>query len=640
MKSPWSRLSLLLAVLVAFGLRVYALDGQGLWGDEGFTTYVIGQAWLRVLTPGLDTHPPLYYALLKAWAALVAPAVGAMQSVFALRFLSVVFALPMIPLAYLAATWLFGRGAGTLAAWLMAVSPVQVYYAQELRMYALAACLSLASTVLLMALLQGRASRRWVFAYGLVTLAGLYTHYGVAFVLPAHFLAALTLALERRRRGLERGWSPLTPWLWTMAFVALGYAPWVVGQAGSLLGHASAGGQPPGLVELADVAWRGLVSYTAGLTLPDLAPLVVAVGVALAVVGVAALWRSRPRWEAVLLGAAVVSPLVVGWLANAVMPFFHERFVLMGAAPLTVATGIGVAALRPRWRGVAAVGLATLLALNFLSLRAWFTDPQFVKSDYGPAIQGLMAQVGPRDVVLLANTEQEALFDFYVPDRAQRPVVALSNDDLLTQQSAERALTRATQERARAWLVSFGDPAVYDPERDGEAWLSRHGFRSLFQSHRGFEVARYELAAALPDTPTRAADVVFEDGVRLGGVDVRPQPAQPGGALLVTLFWRPQGTPTTRYTVFTHLLDADGKLVAQFDGEPGGGTAPTTGWQAGTTVVDRRAVPLPADLPPGRYVLRVGLYRQPELARLPVVAADGVVVDNAAQVADVELQRP
>lgn len=631
-----SRLSLLLAVVVGFGLRLYALDSQGLWGDEAFTTFVIGQPWLRVLAPGLDTHPPFYYALLKGWAMLVAPPLGEMPNVFALRFLSVAASLPMIPLAYLAATWLFGRGAGMLAAWLMATAPVQVYYAQELRMYALAAMLSLASLALLITLLQGRATGRWVVGYALVTLAGLYTHYGVFFVLPAQFLATLSLALSRRRRGAP-DWSPLTPWLWTMAFVALAYAPWVIGQASSLVGHARTVGRSLGLAELADITWRGLVSYTAGLTLPNLAPLAVVVGAALAGLGLVALARQRAAWEAVLLGAAIASPLLVGWLANALMPFFHERFVLMGAAPLVIAAGIGVAGLLGRRRALAGLALGALLALNVLSLRHWYSDPQFIKSDYGPVILGLMTQVGARDVVLLNNSEQQALFDFYVPRRAPGSVVTLSNDDVLTGATTERALAAATQDRDRAWLVSFGDPAVYDPERDAEAWLARQGFRSMFQSHRGFEVARYELAAALPTSPSRPLDVTFADGIHLEGVDVRPNPAQPGGALLVSLFWRPEGTPTARYTVFTHLVDADGKLVAQFDGEPAGGIAPTTGWQPGAPVIDRRAIPLPDNLPPGRYGLRVGLYRQPDLTRLALVAADRPTLDNAAQVAEVEV---
>lgn len=158
----WSRWGLLLALVVGFGLRVYQLGGQDLWGDEGFTTYVISLPWSQVLTPGTDTHPPLYYALLKLWAGLVAPPPGLPQSEFALRFLSAAVSLPMLPLAYLAAAWLFGRRAGLLAAWLTATAPVHVYYAQELRMYALASLLALASTVCLIGWL--RRGGRWLAA--------------------------------------------------------------------------------------------------------------------------------------------------------------------------------------------------------------------------------------------------------------------------------------------------------------------------------------------------------------------------------------------------------------------------------------------------------------------------------------------
>ena len=195
----WSRWGLLLALVVGFGLRVYQLGGQDLWGDEGFTTYVISLPWSQVLTPGTDTHPPLYYALLKLWAGLVAPPPGLPQSEFALRFLSAAVSLPMLPLAYLAAAWLFGRRAGLLAAWLTATAPVHVYYAQELRMYALASLLALASTVCLIGWL--RRGGRWLAAYALVTLLGLYTHYGVFFILPAHALAVFA-AGGSRDKGL------------------------------------------------------------------------------------------------------------------------------------------------------------------------------------------------------------------------------------------------------------------------------------------------------------------------------------------------------------------------------------------------------------------------------------------------------
>ncbi len=56
---------LLVAMLVAFALRVYALSAQSLWNDEG-TSVALSQLSLEAITNGAarDIHPPLYYYLL------------------------------------------------------------------------------------------------------------------------------------------------------------------------------------------------------------------------------------------------------------------------------------------------------------------------------------------------------------------------------------------------------------------------------------------------------------------------------------------------------------------------------------------------------------------------------------------------
>lgn len=93
----------------------------------------------------------------------------------------------------------------------------------------------------------------------------------------------------------------------------------------------------------------------------------------------------------------------------------------------------------------------------------------------------------------------------------------------------------------------------------------------------------------------------------------------------VTLLWEAIGTPPADYTGFVHLLDADGNRVAGFDRAPAGDRFPTRYWQAGDRIVSHFVVPLPADLPPGRYQAWVGLYDAASqgAARLPVTEAAG-----------------
>ncbi len=81
-----------------------------------------------------------------------------------------------------------------------------------------------------------------------------------------------------------------------------------------------------------------------------------------------------------------------------------------------------------------------------------------------------------------------------------------------------------------------------------------------------------------------------------------------GGSLAVLLHWEALRAARQDYSVFLHLLDAAGQLVAQADGYPRGGLRPTTIWQAGETIVDIRRIELPLDLPEGEYTLVVGWY--------------------------------
>ncbi len=94
-----------------------------------------------------------------------------------------------------------------------------------------------------------------------------------------------------------------------------------------------------------------------------------------------------------------------------------------------------------------------------------------------------------------------------------------------------------------------------------------------------------------------------------------------GGSLPVALAWLPEDTPAVDYSVFLHLVDAQGSIAAQVDGPPADGRHPTTTWARGERVIDVRRVTLPPDLPAGEYRLMVGFYTWQTGERVPL--ADG-----------------
>ncbi|MFN2138795.1 MAG: hypothetical protein ACK2UK_22755 [Candidatus Promineifilaceae bacterium] len=113
----------------------------------------------------------------------------------------------------------------------------------------------------------------------------------------------------------------------------------------------------------------------------------------------------------------------------------------------------------------------------------------------------------------------------------------------------------------------------------------------------------------------------FGDGIMLDAMETSV--AKAGEALDVTLYWQALSQPTEDYTVFVHLLDEAGEIVAAHDGMPAGGQFPTSAWRPGIPVADSHSLSLPPDLAPGTYRLTAGLYLLETGERLPVRAADG-----------------
>jgi hypothetical protein len=144
-------------------------------------------------------------------------------------------------------------------------------------------------------------------------------------------------------------------------------------------------------------------------------------------------------------------------------------------------------------------------------------------------------------------------------------------------------------------------------------------------------------AAIGPDHPVA---FTFEQGIRLVGYDVAPPPYAPGQTLRLQLYWLAQQRPAEDYTVFVHLLDGAGQLVAQQDNPPVRGTRPTSTWEPGAVIVDPYDLSIPGDVAPGEVTLMVGLYRWPDLTRLQVRNQEGTALpDDRALLATVNVER-
>lgn len=112
------------------------------------------------------------------------------------------------------------------------------------------------------------------------------------------------------------------------------------------------------------------------------------------------------------------------------------------------------------------------------------------------------------------------------------------------------------------------------------------------------------------------------------GADLGSGTVAPSATLKLSLEWGAQATADRPYTVFIHLVDAQGKIGVQVDRGPVDGHRPTDGWVAGEFLRDDYDLTLAADAQPGAYQVEVGLYDAATGTRVPVTLADGSTSDH------------
>jgi hypothetical protein len=359
--------ALLTAALVGLyvAARLWRLTASCLWFDELFGVHAARHTWSglwRFVAADL-IHPPLFYALLKVWAA------AGGESPYWLRLFPVVASVAALaPLLLLARELKLGAAATNVALLLAAANGYLIKYAQEVRMYGLLLLLALTSLWLFARLLNaGGKARGLLAALFFVNLLLVYTHYYGWLVVACE---AAFLALRERQR--------LAAFLLTAAGLVAAYVPWVVA-------CVSAAGAEGGLAQ--NIGWIGrpglgdLVELFALFNQPfyfrqsSADPLFVRFGalLGLLVVGlpVAALLYGRMRRKdadeggeerrdvdkdvadgaVVFLLLFTLLPVGLAFAASYVLPqsVWGTRHLVVAAVPYALLAGVAVGRLRPAW---------------------------------------------------------------------------------------------------------------------------------------------------------------------------------------------------------------------------------------------------------------------------------------------------
>lgn len=207
--------SALFAMIISMGIGMQ----QSVWFDEAYSIMLAKQPLDQLLyLTSIDTHPPLYYVLLKAWAAVFG------WSEFALRSLSILALGGAVVVAGVFVRRVFDARIALAVLPFLVVAPFLLRYGFEIRMYALAGLIGIAATYVLVRALQAKNSRqRWI-SYGLYAVlvaVGVYTLYYMALLWIAHVVWLVWLWLKEKRSLFH------APWLLAYVGSVVLFLPWL-----------------------------------------------------------------------------------------------------------------------------------------------------------------------------------------------------------------------------------------------------------------------------------------------------------------------------------------------------------------------------------------------------------------------------
>jgi mannosyltransferase len=650
-------LLLVLILLLALFLRVYRLDGQSLWADEGNSAALAGRTLATITHDAArDIHPPLYYYLLHLWVRLWGHSEIALRSLSALAGTLLVFA------TFLLGRELFSRWVACLAALLAAVSPFQVYYSQEARMYVLVALWSALAMLCFVRWLRswtemgdsahGRVIP-WAVLYVCFTTAALYTHY-FAFTIPlvtnlAYGLAMIGFRSLRRPRRVG-AWAGAQ-----VAVVAL-YLPWLR-LAGGQLTTWPAVSEPFSLRFLLEELLR---VFSLGLSVErETTPVVLGFGLLLLLGALPLVLWSRRGGRPALLGrrrlAALLFtllylgvPVLAMYVLSQSRPAFDPKFLLLAtpAFCLLVARGVGGewlttgvegrARIVARW-GLTAVLLLFALCASALSLRNYYYDERYARDDYRGMASYISAAGQEGDAIILNAPGQIEIFSYYY--HGDLPVYALPGQRPLDEGQTEEALERIVSQYRHLYALFWGT-AESDPQGFIEGWLDEHTFKAQDSWHGNVRLVIYAVPReGMGAEIQHPLDLRLGDEIALVGYSLADAQVRAGDVLQLTLFWQALGEIGERYKVFAHVLDGRSFIVGQRDAEPGGGARPTTSWGVGEQMTDNYGVLVLPGTPPGEYQLEIGMYSLETGERL-TVSEDGEPLGDRVLLEPIQVLQP
>jgi Dolichyl-phosphate-mannose-protein mannosyltransferase len=398
--------SLILGALIVLAavIRIVVINNQSLWADEALTAYEMRLpfgAMIHTVTT-VEVTPPFYFVVLWVWAKLF----GA--GPVALRAVSAIASVALVPIAYAATRELVSRRAALVAAALMTVNPFAIWFGQEARSYMLLAALMGAAFLAFARTLRAPSPRN-LLVWTAFSVLAVMTHFFAGFAIAPQ---AVFLLWRHRTRGAGAAVA-------VVAVAQLAMLPFAIADTSASHGTAWIARVPlTSRISMAAVEWVASNLYRRTTLDQGLA-----LGAVLVVVTLLLVWlgsadgeRRRGALIAFAVAACVfIGPLILGAVGQ---DYFLSRNEIPALVP--VMTVLAAACTAPRLARVGAI-LAVLLLAGFAAAAVEVqTHPFLQRANWRNVARALGPALRPRAVLAADGTTAQPL-KIYLPGVSWAP---------------------------------------------------------------------------------------------------------------------------------------------------------------------------------------------------------------------------
>lgn len=396
--------SIIWALIMAAGaiLLFTGITRESLWYDESYTAAIANHTLVDIINiTGGDSHPPLYYLMLRVFRLVFG------NSVLSLRTFSVLGALALAAWGIGPVRRALGDRTGLIYSIVTLSLPITLAMAQETRMYTWAAFWVTGSALYGYLAHRDSKTRDWAI-FGLCSLAAAYTHYyALLAVLMIFALLLLGFIIEKKK---------VLPFLCVAGAVVAGYIPWLIKLAGQMSRVTGSYWIPKVTGQVIKNVF--VYPFSNKFSIPQSQSLV---SLAFLLVAVLILWgiisriirRDESVKMAILATGAYILTIGAGIVAsNVIRPVLVERYMIPVLGLFILGLSYGVANLGKKVMPVIACVLIMAVSVpqTYYTMTNRFNGPMTEAAAY------LTPQIEAGDVFVHTDEHTLGTFCYYFPN--------------------------------------------------------------------------------------------------------------------------------------------------------------------------------------------------------------------------------